>query len=203
MKIKNLIRNLLFYKKSSIINIKAQVSPFCKITNSKIDKYSYVNMRSTINNTEIGKFCSIAQNFSSGIGFHPIDFPSSSPIFYSKNNYFGNSFVDVDFFKDSERVIIGNDVWIGANVTIADGVIIGDGTIIAAHSFVKNNVDPYSIVGGAPAKLIKYRFTEKEISILKELKWWDLDESLLRDDFFNKKLNFDELEKFYNKIYKP
>ena len=72
-------------------------------------------------------------------------------------------------------LLIGNDVWIGNDVKIMDGVIIGNGAIIATGSIVNKNVKPYEIVGGAPAKHIRYRFSDDKILALEELKWWDKD----------------------------
>lgn len=72
-------------------------------------------------------------------------------------------------------VIVGNDVWIGYNATIMAGVKVGDGAIIAANSMVVKDVEPYSIVGGNPARLIKKRFSDETISKLLEIKWWDWD----------------------------
>lgn len=69
---------------------------------------------------------------------------------------------------------IGNDVWIGQNAVIMDGVKIGDGAIVAAGAVVTKDVAPYAIVGGVPAKLIKYRFDEATIKDLLRLKWWEL-----------------------------
>jgi virginiamycin A acetyltransferase len=73
-------------------------------------------------------------------------------------------------------VTIGNDVWIGANVTVMSGINIGDGAVIANNSHVVKNVEPYSIVGGNPAKFIKYRFTPEQIEKLLEIKWWNWDD---------------------------
>lgn len=69
--------------------------------------------------------------------------------------------------------IIGNDVWIGANAIILQGVTIGDGAIIAAGAVVTKDVPPYAIVGGVPAKVIKYRFSDEVILKLLQIKWWD------------------------------
>ncbi|MGA1049821.1 MAG: CatB-related O-acetyltransferase, partial [Minisyncoccia bacterium] len=74
-------------------------------------------------------------------------------------------------------VIIGNDVWFGDNVTIMSGVTLGDGVVIANNSHVVKNVEPYSLIGGNPAKLIKKRFTEEQIDKLLEIKWWNWDDS--------------------------
>ena len=69
--------------------------------------------------------------------------------------------------------VIGNDVWIGQNVTILPGVHIGDGSIIGANSVVGSNIEPYNIVAGNPAKVIRKRFNDELISLLLEFKWWD------------------------------
>jgi virginiamycin A acetyltransferase len=71
--------------------------------------------------------------------------------------------------------VIGNDVWIGYNATIMAGVTIGDGAIIGTNSVVTKDVEPYAIVGGNPAKLIKKRFSDIEIAELMEIRWWDWD----------------------------
>lgn len=71
--------------------------------------------------------------------------------------------------------MVGNDVWIGYNATIMPGVQIGDGAIIASNAVVTKDVLPYSIVGGNPTKLIRYRFDEETIAMLQTLKWWDWD----------------------------
>lgn len=77
-------------------------------------------------------------------------------------------------------VIIGNDVWIGSNVTIMSGVTVGDGSIVAANSTVTKNVEPYTIVGGNPAKLIRKRFTDVQIKKLLELSWWNLPDQIIK-----------------------
>lgn len=70
-------------------------------------------------------------------------------------------------------VIIGNDVWIGHGATIMGGVTIRDGAIVAANATVTRDVPPYAIVGGLPAKVLSYRFSEAQINALLKIKWWD------------------------------
>ena len=77
------------------------------------------------------------------------------------------------FVSDGFFVEVGNDVWIGSDVLIRQGVKIADGTIVAAGAVVTENTEPYSIVGGVPAKLIKYRFDAEDISFLMNLQWWN------------------------------
>ena len=79
---------------------------------------------------------------------------------------------DMPFKGDT---IIGNDVWIGQNAVILPGVHIGDGAIIGANSVVGKDVDPYSIVAGNPARVIRMRFDDEMIALLEKLKWWDMD----------------------------
>ena len=86
------------------------------------------------------------------------------------------------------KIIIGNDVWIGANAIIADDVKIGNGAVVAANSFVNVDVPDYAIVGGTPAKILKYRFSTEEIEFLLKLKWWEKDIFWLED---NKELMLD------------
>ena len=94
--------------------------------------------------------------------------------------------VEIDTFSKGE-VVIGSDVWVGANSIILSGVIIGDGAVVAAGSVVVKDVQPYSIVGGVPAKLIKYRFCPETISRFLKIKWWNWsseDIELFVDDFY-------------------
>lgn len=148
-------------------------------SNSQIGDYSYVSSNCVMYNTSIGKFCSIAADVKVGLGKHPTDFISTSPVFYSTHKQCGKSFTDKSLFKEGEPTSIGNDVWIGTNVIVLDGVKIGDGAIIGAGSVVTQNIEPYTIVAGIPAKEIRKRFPEEVIEQLKALKWWDWEEEKL------------------------
>jgi acetyltransferase-like isoleucine patch superfamily enzyme len=96
-------------------------------------------------------------------------------LFYRKQNTFNIKVVDKDSsFQENKPIEIGNDVWIGARVIILDGVKIGTGAIIASGAIVTRDVPPYSVVGGVPAKIIKYRASENDIAFWQQSEWWNL-----------------------------
>ena len=159
-------------------SIEAKTRIFYNVTlnNCKIGKYSYVGSNCFLQNVSIGKFCSIAKHSLIGLGAHPSDFLSTSPLFYRKNNPLKISFLKENKdFVEYQPIEIGHDVWVGARVTIMDGVKIGTGAIVASGAVVTKNVPPYAIVGGVPAKIIKYRFDEEQINKLLNSSWWDWD----------------------------
>lgn len=154
------------------------------LTDVEIGDYSFVANDTQIARTKIGKFCSIGSNVKCGLGNHPSkDFVSTHPIFYSTRAQNGITFADGDYFEEFGQIEIGNDVWICDNAVIIDGTKIGDGAIIAAGAVVTNDVPAYAIVGGVPAKIIRYRFSNNEIKQLLKFKWWNKDEVWLRKNF--------------------
>ncbi|WP_289040660.1 CatB-related O-acetyltransferase [uncultured Zobellia sp.] len=152
----------------------AKVYAFSKISNTEIGDFSYISFRCTINGCTMGKFCSIASGVKIGLGNHPIDFLSTSPLFYTPNNPLRYKIIKETTFPENQPVHIGHDVWVGTNVVILDGVRIGNGAIIGANSIVTKDVPPYTIVGGVPAKTIKNRFSNDIINVLENLKWWQM-----------------------------
>ncbi|WP_426430178.1 CatB-related O-acetyltransferase [Winogradskyella sp. HB-48] len=123
----------------------------------------------------IGKFCMIASGvtFIMNGGNHLTDAITTYPF-----AIFGEAWQDAmqgKSYPTKGDTVIGNDVWIGHNATIMPGVTIGDGAIIASKSVVTKDVEPYSIVGGNPAKMIRKRFDDIKINQLLELQWWNWD----------------------------
>lgn len=166
----------------------------------------------------IGRYCSI--NGSARIwNNHPIECITTHPILdhaevltwreflqavqlvkkYGKNH--DNADYENSLIRRNREVMIGNDVWIGANVVILPGVKIHDGAIIGAGAVVTRDIPPYAIALGVPATVVKYRFSEAEIEMLLETKWWDWSHKMIMDNielfydrtvFFNSSTSFGE-----------
>lgn len=139
-----------------------------------------------INNDKliIGKFCSIGcgAKFLFNSANHTMKSLSSYPfpLFFDE---WGLDIKDVAQSWDNKGdIIIGNDVWIGYEAVIMAGVTIGDGAVIATRSVVTKDVEPYTIVGGVPAKPIKKRFDDETVNSLLEIKWWDWDKEKIREN---------------------
>ncbi len=176
---------------------------------SYVGRYSY--MRGGTLSGSVGAFCSIASNVSIGDGEHPTSWLSSHPFQYGKSAFsFWSEFEEYEGALRLPREIsksapvIGNDVWIGGGSIILRGVVIGDGAIVAAGSVVTRDVEPYSIVGGVPAKLIKMRFNDSIVSRLLKSQWWKLPISSLKNLPYNSpEACLDEIEKVHKGRYLP
>jgi acetyltransferase-like isoleucine patch superfamily enzyme len=171
---------------------------FARLRNSELGDYSYVARNSQIYNTTVGKFTCIGPNVSAGMGAHPSEgYVSTHPLFYSTLGQAGGLvIVEKNLFDEFPHTEIGNDVWIGNNTIIKYGIKIGDGAIIGSGAMVTKDVEPYSIVGGVPAKIIKYRFSQEQIEFLQSFKWWDKDLEWLKK---NKHL-FQNISEFHKEF---
>jgi acetyltransferase-like isoleucine patch superfamily enzyme len=155
--------------------------------NVRIGAYTYFGQGCRIGTLErIGRFCSVAPEVSIGLGNHPTDYLSTHPLFFRSAGMFADyDLPDMGIARTAEVIkqepIIGNDVWIGTRAIIARGVTIGDGAIIGAGSLVLNDVPPYAIVAGTPAKLLRYRFPQDQVDALLELQWWNYPLDVMKD----------------------
>lgn len=181
----------------------------CQIRNKKtiIGKYSGGEGITDGNHPfikSIGAFCS----FASGVAVvpnHPMNYISTHPFLYGANRdgekeceepFTYNMFKNQRWYFPgvepkgacyAKRITIGNDVWLGRNVIITNYANIGDGVIAGAGSIITKDVPDYAVVVGAPAKIIRYRYTLEQIQALKKIAWWDWeDEKIINnyDDFF-------------------
>lgn len=157
---------------NSTISEKAKVyTPFF-LHNVEIGDFSYVANNSSASNVKVGRFCSIGPNFCCGLGIHPIDGVSTSPMFYSTCRQNGFSLCDNNKIEEFRHSNIGHDVFIGANVTVLDGVSIGTGAVIGAGAVVTHDIPPYAVAVGVPAKIVKYRFDPDTVERLLSSEWW-------------------------------
>lgn len=160
--------------------------------NVTVGAYSYIRSGVVIGaNAEIGRFCSIGKAVILGVdgAAHPLDWVSTSPFQYDKNMH--NTLMQLPSYEvPPQKVIVGNDVWIGEGAKIMAGVTIGDGAVIAAYSLVTKDVPDYGVVGGMPAKIIKYRFSPDMAEAMLNTQWWQyqvaevLAMSVIQPEFF-------------------
>jgi virginiamycin A acetyltransferase len=139
--------------------------------------YPYVNN----DRLKIGKFCSIAYGtkFLFNGANHTLNSLSTYP-FPVLADEWDLAEPITDAWDNKGDIVVGNDVWIGFEAVIMAGVTIGDGAIIGSRAVVTKDVEPYSIVGGIPAKLIRKRFSEEKILELLEMKWWNWSEEMIK-----------------------
>ncbi len=171
-----------------IIELPIRISAISWLTRSvhTIGAFSYIEKNSMIYGVEsIGRYCSIAANTVLWAEGHGITTLSSSPAFLDAVLAFNKyTLIEKEKVIDNiekvrsdtskkKNIVIGNDVWIGNGAIVLGGVTIGDGAVIGAGAVVTKDVPPYAIVGGNPARIIKYRFDEKIIQELLEIKWWN------------------------------
>lgn len=164
--LKNIIKN-----PNIIVGVYTYYDDFEDVTN--FEKNVKYHFDFTGDKLIIGKFCMIASDvtFIMNGANHLTDAITTYPF-----AIFGNAWANAmegKNYPSKGNIVVGNDVWIGYNATIMAGVTIGDGAIIGTNSVVTKDVEPYAIVGGNPAKLIKKRFSDDEIKDLLEIKWWD------------------------------
>ncbi len=162
----------------------------------------------------VGRYCSIAKGLRFLDFMHPINWVSSSVAMFKPKNVKNltsiHTIIDRKIEEENRNYkrkefdskigksypLIRNDVWIGENVTLSMGIEIGTGAIIAAGSIVTKDVPEYSVVGGNPAKVLKYRFSEDIIRRLLKSKWWEYNFTDFED------MDFSQPEKFLNSFEK-
>lgn len=190
---KSLIKHLIYkfkFKGSKIhafssISMDTAIAECCVIfpdvvlAHSVLERHTYIQRATTIVNTVIGSFCSIGSNVKIGLPDHPLNYVSTHPAFYDPTQPILRSFVTDVLHQVSKKTSLGHDIWVGDGAFIRSGVTIGTGAVVAAGSVVVKDIEPYSIVGGNPARHIKYRFENDIVDGLLKSQWWTFSEAEL------------------------
>ncbi|MBP5456280.1 MAG: antibiotic acetyltransferase [Paludibacteraceae bacterium] len=162
----------------SIFGKGVDLQRFAMIYNSEMGDYSYVGRNFTCWHAKIGKFCSISWNVGIGGANHDYNRISQHAFLYAPQ--FGILESEPLYDRFNTVCEVGNDVWIGCNAVICRNVKIGDGAVVAAGAVVTKDVEPYTIVGGVPAKVIKRRCSVELSKKMLRLEWWNLDPLVIK-----------------------
>lgn len=170
----------IFFKKirgsaisRSSFDFDTKVEAGSKIVSSSFGKHTFCGYECVIINASIGSFCSLACNVTIGGAAHPLAFLSTSPVFLSHKDSVKTKYSLHDYLPQI-RTEIGHDVWIGDGAYVKAGVKVGHGAVVGMASVVTKDVPPYAVVGGNPARILKYRFRPEVIEALLRWAWWDL-----------------------------
>lgn len=164
-----------------------QIQRYCDLLRVQIGNNTIIERNAVLHDVTIGSFCELSWYVGMGGDNHNYKLPSIHHWYWQ--TYFGfendeNSVGKKNFFDklNSEECTIGNDVWVGSGVTVNRKVHVGNGAILASGCVVTKDVPDYAIVGGAPARIIKFRFDEDTINRLLKIEWWNWSDDVLREN---------------------
>lgn len=177
-----------------------EVGEKVQMSDCTLDDYSYICHDGELASADIGKFANIAAMVRVNPGFHPMERPSQHHFTYRLSRYGLAEEDDEAFFawRRRQRVQIGHDTWIGHGVVIMPGVCIGHGAVVGSNSVVTRDVPPYAIVAGAPARVLRMRFSKEIAEALMASAWWDWDHATLAERL----ADFSDLRRFLHR-YAP
>jgi hypothetical protein len=187
-----LTREPLIHENCQLTN--AQLGAYTEIgiynflENVIMDDFSYTGQFCFIQNADIGKFVNIAPMVRIGATAHPITRPTLHHFTYRKAIFGLDTKDDEEFFtwRARQRILMGHDTWIGHGSIVMPNLKIGNGAVVGAGAVVTKDVEPYTIVAGIPAKLLKRRFSEDITNKLEDIQWWNWSYEMIKeriDDF--------------------
>lgn len=153
------------------------------VYSARIGRYSYTGKNATIWHADIGAFCSMSWNVSIGGADHDCSRLTTHTFLYDGVNFDLMPEGAEGYDRFAAPCVIGNDVWIGSGACVLRGVTVGTGAVIGAGAVVTHDVEPYTIVAGAPARPIRKRFDERIIQGLLASRWWELPADVIRQNF--------------------
>jgi phosphonate metabolism protein (transferase hexapeptide repeat family) len=159
-----------------------EIAEGTNVLDSTIGDYSYTARYADIAYSVLGKFVNVAAFSRINPGEHPHHRASLHHFMY-RSSYYWPEETDEQLVFDWRRsrpVQVGHDTWIGHGAIVMKGVKIGNGAVVASHAVVTKDVPPYAIVGGLPAKIIKWRHPTPIADRLQAMAWWDWDHETLR-----------------------
>lgn len=167
-----------------------EIDEGCIVNECEIGDYSYLIRQTEAWCTKIGKFSNIASHVRINATNHPMWRATQHHFTYRAGDYFEDAENEQEFFdwRRNHEVRIGHDTWIGHGAIIMPGVCIGNGAVVGSGAVVTKDVEPYAIVGGSPARVIRMRFDDELVEGLEKLAWWDWSHTVLRErltDFRN------------------
>ncbi len=205
-----------YFGEKGIIELpEMQQKDIAKVERTKCGKYSYGPLCNHRYVESVGAFCSFANGTDVVIN-HAMDYISTHPfIYYDKSVcqyfdrysdhkddrwyfYLGESKKPMASSVKVKRVVIGNDVWLGHNVLITNGAKIGNGVIAGAGAVITKDIPDYAVVVGAPARILKYRYSEKQIEALNRICWWDWTDYKIRESYSDFFISIDQFIKKYD-----
>ena len=170
-----------------------------RFENVYLGQFSYTGEYCILQNVKVLNFSNIAAMVRIGATDHPLERVTLHHFTYRRVMYNMKDEDDLEFFKQrvSRVTTIGHDTWLGHGCIIKPGITIGNGAVVGSGSVVTKDVPDYAIVVGNPAKIIRYRFNESQISSLNKIKWWNWDYELIKERFDDFLLDIDDfIEKY-------